>query len=264
MPYKTDNLYSKIYSLDNLLLAYEKARENKEKKPDVKEFKKNLLGNLLDLHYELRHMDYKPKPLKTFPLRDPKTRKISKSDFRDRVVHHAVVNILESIFDKGFIDDSCANRIGKGSTFALKRFDKFKKKASNNGTIECYCLKADIKHYFQEVNHKLLLRAIKRRVKNKKVIWLIKRILENNVHDNPEGKGMPLGNLTSQFFANVYLHELDRFVKHELKAKYYIRYVDDFVILHKSKSQLEIWKEEINNFLNNKLNLELHPDKSKI
>ena len=139
---------------------------------------------------ELKYQTYKPKPLKTFILRDPKTRKISKSDFRDRIVHHALLRVIEPIFDKTFIYDSCANRKGKGNLFAIKRFDLFIRKVSRNGKIngwfnnnqiKGYCLKADIKHYFQEVNHEILLKIIKRKIKDEKVIWLIKRILNNNV-----------------------------------------------------------------------------------
>ena len=259
--------------MKNLISAWKKARKGKTKKDYVIEFEKNLGENLRALHYELKVQTYKPKPLKTFILRDPKTRKISKSDFRDRVVHHALVRVIEPIFEKIFIYDSCANRKTKGTLFALKRFEKFKRKVSRNGKIngwfnnnqiKGYCLKADIKHYFQEVNHEMLLKIIKRKIKDEKVIWLIEKILENNVYDNPKGKGMPLGNLTSQFFANVYLNELDKFVKHELKAKYYIRYVDDFVLLSSSKEKLCIWDGAIRNFLEEKLNLELHKQKSRI
>jgi len=272
------NLYQEIYSMGNLTLAWRKARKGKTKKKDIKEFEENIIGNLLDLHFELKNQTYKPMPLETFVLRDPKTRKISKADFRDRVVHHAIINILEPIFDKTFIYDSCANRKGKGNLFAIKRFDKFKRKVSRNGKVvgqfndnqvEGYYLKADIKHYFQEVNHEILIKSIQRKIRDKKVIWLIKSILDNGgilreTDTTYLQKSMPLGNLTSQFFANIYLNELDYFVKHKLKAKYYIRYVDDFVILHKSNCQLIQWKKQINEFLNDKLKLKLHSDKSKI
>ena len=203
-------------------------------------------------------------PLKTFILRDPKTRKISKSDFRDRVIHHALINIIEPIFDKTFIYDSCANRKGKGTSFAVKRFEEFQRKVTKNYSSYGYCLKADIKHYFPEVNHDILISIIKRRIKDEKFIWLIKKIIKNTPNGSDQEKGMPLGNLTSQFFANVYLNELDYFVKHSLKAKYYIRYVDDFVILHSSKEQLKIWKDKIQKFLKYNLNLDLHPEKSKM
>jgi len=262
---KTDkNIYLEIYSMENLILAWKKAKKGKTKKDCVIEFEKSLGANLRVLHDELKNQTYKPKPLKTFILRDPKTRKISKSHFRDRIVHHALVNILEQIFNKTFIYDSCANRRGKGNLFAIKRFEKFQRKATCNLTSKAYCLKADVKHYFQEVSHKILLEIIKRKVSDEKVLWLVKRILENNVSDDKKEKGMPLGNLTSQFFANIYLNELDYFVKQELKAKYYIRYVDDFIALHSSKGQLEMCKNEISKFLKENLNLELHPDKSKI
>ena len=287
---ETDNLYPEIYNIGNLILAWRKARKGKTKKEYVIEFEQDTLGNLLKLSEELKTQAYKLTPLKTFILRDPKTRKISKSAFRDRIVHHALFRIIEPIFDKGFIYDSCANRIGKGNLFALKRFDLFKRRVVNNLKTEAFCLKADIKHYFQEVNHEILLGIIKRKITDGMVIGLIKKILNNAPNPfcsrpcslpesnislaksfapppNETGfckKGMPLGNLTSQFFANVYLNELDYFVKHKLKAKYYIRYVDDFVILHKNKAQLEIWETEISVFLRETLRLELHPQKSKI
>lgn len=265
------NLYNKIISFGNLFLAYKKARKGKTKKDYVIEFEKNLIKNLLQLHEELKNQTYMPKPLQTFILRDPKTRKISKLDFRDRIVHHALVRIIEPIFDKGFIYDSCANRKNKGGVLSLNRFEKFQRKTTNNLSREGYCLKADIRHYFQEVDHKILLEIISRRIKDEKIIWLIKRILANlpsgkwgGGRRSLEAKGMPLGNLTSQFFANVYLNELDYFVKHKLKVKYYLRYVDDFVILYESREQLEKWKKEINIFLSSNLKLDLHPDKSKI
>ena len=278
MPKTYNHLYSKIYSLKNLILAWRKARKGKTKKDYLIEFEADLRKNLLKLHEELKNQIYQTRPLITFILRDPKTRRISKSNFRDRIIHHALIRIIEPIFNKSFIHDSCANQIGKGNLFALGRFYLFMRKVSRNGKnnrwlnnnqIEGYCLKADIKHYFEEVNHQILLEILKRRIKDEKVIWLIKIILNNlpagsggEPHFN--SKGMPLGNLTSQFFANVYLNEFDYFVKHKLRAKYYIRYVDDFVILYNSKEQLKIWKAEIDKFLKEKLKLELHPDKSKI
>src|SRR3989344_797943 len=153
---ETNNLYPKIYNLSNLLLAWRKARKEKTKKDYVKEFEKDTIENLLLLHEELKNETYFPKPLRTFILRDPKTRRISKSAFRDRIVHHAIVNILEPIFDKSFIYDSCANRKGKGNLFALKRFEKFARKLTKNFHGKVFCLKADIKHYFKEINHEIL------------------------------------------------------------------------------------------------------------
>ncbi len=178
-------------------------------------------------------------------------------------MHHALCNIIEPIFNKTFIYDSYANRIGKGVLKAINRFKIFSRKVARNYISNAFVLKADIKHYFENVDREILIKIIDGKIKDEKVIWLIKQVL-NNFTSKINGRGMPLGNLTSQFFANVYLNELNQFVKHELKAKYYIRYVDDFVILENNKNKLEYCQKEINNFVHINLNLELHPDKSKI
>ncbi|MFH1520627.1 MAG: RNA-directed DNA polymerase [Candidatus Micrarchaeota archaeon] len=133
----------------------------------------------------------------------------------------------------------------------------------DNNAIIGYIFKADIKHYFETVNHEILLRLIRVKIKDEKVMWLIETILKNHKIE-VVGRGMPLGNLTSQFFANFYLNELDYFVKHELNAEYYIRYVDDFVILHNDKRVLENWEHEIDIFLRENLKIELHPEKTRI
>ncbi len=188
MAHTYNNLYYEIISWKNLILAWKKARKGKTKMDYVIEFEANLRENLLKLREELENQTYFPKPLRDKIINDPKTRKISISDFRDRIVHHAICNIIESIFDKRFIYDSCANRKGKGNLFALKRFDEFARKISKNGKIKNlidnnqikgYCLKADIKHYFEEVNHDVLVGTIGRKIKDKQVIWLIRQILNN-------------------------------------------------------------------------------------
>lgn len=257
------NLWRKLCSYENLKLAYKKARRHKTTKHYVVEFEKDLKNNLLLLRSELLLHCYRPKPLVSFVIYDPKARRISKSAFRDRIIHHAVCNIIEPILDKTFIFDSYANRAGKGTLNAVNRFDYFKKKASKNNTRNCYILKADIKKYFENVDHNILINIIRKKIKDPTLLWLIKMILANNVGIERE-KGMPLGNLTSQFFANVYLNELDYFVKNRLKAKYYIRYVDDLVILDNDKAELEGWMSEISKFLKEKLSVQLHPEKSKI
>ena len=182
------NIYPKIYHLGNLIIAWRKARKNKTKKEYVLDFEKNLHKNLYNLHLELKNKTYSPKPLKTFILRDPKTRKISKSDFRDRIIHHALCRVIEPIFEKSFIYDSYANRKEKGNLKAIKRFDYFIRKVSRNGKlngwfnnnqIKGYCLKADIKHYFQEVNHNTLTNIIKRKIKDKQTLCLINKIIKN-------------------------------------------------------------------------------------
>ncbi len=278
------NIYGNLCSYANLELAFRKARKGKTAKHYVVEFEKNLKDNLLLLRTELLLHCYSPHPLVHFIVKDPKTRKISKSAFKDRIVHHALCNIIEPLFENTFIHDSYANRKGKGTLNAIKRFDGCKRTVSKNNTLPCYVLKADIRKYFDNVDHSTLLSIIKKRVKDAKIMWLIRKIFSNyhagggeSSPQEVEGsanlrfaglssqarKGMPLGNLTSQFFANVFLNELDQFVKHKLKATYYIRYVDDFVILHNNKGLLEHYKWEIQNFLKT-IKLELHPDKSKI
>ena len=257
------DLYSQLCSYSNLYLAYKKARKGKTRKQYVIDFEKDIVHNLLLLQTDLSFHIYTPKPLQTFILRDPKTRTINKSAFRDRVVHHALCNIITPLLEKSFIFDSFANRKGKGTFKAIERFSQFARKVSYNNTRNVFALKADIKRYFEYVDHSILLRILKRTISDVRVLWLINLILQHYETDT-NGRGMPLGNLTSQFFANVYLNELDQFVKHELKAKYYLRYVDDFVILHHSSKLLKKYMERIDTFLDLQLNLVLHPQKSKI
>lgn len=257
------NLWQELCSIDNLFLAYTRARKHKTLKSYVVLFEKNLNKNLLQLQWELLTFTYRPKPLETFTIRDPKTRKISKSDFRDRIIHHALCNIIEPIFEKAFIHDSYANRITKGTLNAVERFEYFKRKVSKNNQKDCYILKADIRQYFETVNHEILIRIIEKKIRDKNILWLIKIILSNH-KTSVTGRGMPLGNLTSQFFANVYLDTLDQYIKKKLHAKYYIRYVDDFVLLSDSEKELIEQREKINTFLIEKLALKLHPEKTKI
>ena len=188
----TNNFYSDVICIKNLFLAYREARKGKTKKKYVIKFEANLRENLLKLHEDLKNQIYYPKPLIVFILRDPKTRKISKSDFRDRIVHHALHRIIEPLFDKSFIHDSCANRKGRGNLFALERFYQFYREVTRNNAKEAFCLKADIKHYFEEVNHEILIKMIKRKISDERVIWLIKQILNNL----PETRSPPPPNET--------------------------------------------------------------------
>jgi len=266
------NLFESVYSEENLFKAYRKARKGKGKKYYVINFEKNLHFELSKLKSELKTGNYAPRPLNRFVIHDPKTRVIHAPDFRDRVVHHAINNILEPIFDRTFIYDSYASRKRKGTHAALQRFDAFKKKVSRNGMLvpsavdnnmACgFVLKADIKHYFPSVNHAILICLIERKLSDKKLLTLLKKIIVE--YATEKGRGMPLGALTSQMFANIYLNPLDHFVKERLSAKFYLRYLDDFVILHRSRKQLIEWKSEINTFLVSKLALELHNEKTSI
>ena len=165
------------------MLSWEKAKKGKTKKRYIKRFKRDLKWNLKKLQKELESQIYEPKPLKRFILRDPKTRKISKSAFRDRVVHNALCNLIAPILEKSFIYDSYANQIGKGTHKALERFDKFKRKVSKNNTKNCYVLKGDIYHYFEEIDHNVLIDIIKNKVEDEKVIFLISKILKNSTRE---------------------------------------------------------------------------------
>ena len=270
---KTYNkLYEKLYSKENLISAFKKARKGKKSKNYVINFESNLDKNINILQKQLKDKKYYPSRLSKFVIRDPKTRTIHSSIFRDRIVHHAIINIIQPIFEKRFIHDSFASRKNKGTHIAVKRFEYFARKVSSNGrkinspytnnSIRGYVLKADIKHYFDTIDHNILISILRKKIKDKELIKLIIIVLYN-FESQVKGKGLPLGNYTSQFFANVYLNNLDYFVKHKLKAKYYIRYVDDFIILDKDKKVLLDLKDKIEKYLKN-LRLELHPDKSEI
>ncbi|MFH1802516.1 MAG: hypothetical protein ABH864_03620 [archaeon] len=183
------NLYPKLCSYKNLELAFEKAKKNKGSNRHIKEFEKNLSQNLLEIKRELEYFTYKPAPLTRFTIQDPKIRTIRKAIFRDRVVHHAIVNILDPIYEIRFIPDSCANRIGRGTSAALKRFDEFKRQVSKNGKevpnainnnmVQGYVLKADVKKFFDSVSQKKLVEILERRVRDNRIIWLIRQVLEN-------------------------------------------------------------------------------------
>jgi len=266
------NLYPKIYSMNNLIKAYKKARKRKTKRHAIIEFEKDLVDNLENLQKSLISKTYQPSPMKRFIVQDPKSRVIHASEFQDRIIHHALINIIGPIFERTFIHDSYASRVGKGTRNAIKKFDKFKWKTSRNGRVihneinknkvVGYVLKADIRKYFDEVDHSILIKTIQRKIKDGDVIFLIRKILMN-FYSSTEGRGMPLGNYTSQFFANVYLNRLDHFIKHQLKANYYIRYVDDFIIFNRDKKELQEYESKISHYLS-KIKLSFHKDKSKI
>ncbi len=268
---KYHNLYKELCNLENLYLAFKKARKGKSKKDYVINYEADLENNLRILQEDLTNKIYVPYPLKKFIVRDPKTRTIHSSILKDRIVHHAVINILSPIYEKIFIYDSFASRKNKGTHNAVIRFESFVKKVSSNGklvrdyfnnnSIKGYVLKADFRHYFDSVNQEVLISILRKKIDDEDVIKLVKAVLENFCIS--EGIGMPLGNYTSQFFANVYLNELDYYVKHILKARYYIRYVDDFVILHRRKETLDYYLQHINNFLPS-LKIKLHPNKTEI
>ncbi len=181
---------------------------------------------------------------------------------RDRVLFQGVYQQLYQIFDRGFIHDSYASREGKGTHAGVKRFEIFAKKVSANYTKPALVLKCDIRKFFDGIDHSILFALITRRVSDERLCSLVRNIISS--FQTTEGKGLPLGNVTSQLFANIYLDELDQFVKHHLKIKCYIRYCDDFVILGNDRSVLEHITGNIRAFLRETLLLELHPCKVTI
>jgi len=221
----------------------------------VQEFEFNLEDNLFALHHDLRNKNYQHGDYSSFYIYDPKLRHIHKALVRDRLLHHAIFRALYPIFDKKFIYDSYSCRLDKGVHKGILRLRQFTMKASVNYRSPAYALKCDVKKFFASVNHEILLSLIRKEISDSDALWLIEEILKSYE------SGLPLGNVTSQLFANIYLNELDQFVKHQLKEKYYIRYCDDFVILHKNKLHLERSVALLEDFLESKLSLRLHPNK---
>ena len=218
----------------------------------------NLEDNIFQLYSELASQTYRHSDYTAFYITDPKLRRIHKATVRDRLLQHAIFRVLYPIFDCSFIFDSYSCRLGKGTHRAVRRLKQFCQKLSGNNSRNIWALKCDVKKFFDSMDHHTLFDLVERKVTDKKALWLIEQII-NSYHTNP-GRGLPIGNVTSQLFANIYLNELDQFIKHELKARYYLRYCDDFVVL-KSREQLSEIVERVGKFLDDELKLSLHPDK---
>ncbi len=268
---KFGKLYDKIYTFPNLLAAWYKARKGKRKTPAVAAFEANLEWELLRLSEELSAKTYRPGSYTTFKIYDPKERLISAAPFRDRVVHHALCNIIEPFFEKIFIYDSYANRKGKGTHRAIERYQYYARRYE-------YVLKCDIRKFFPSIDLQILKEEIRRKISCTGTLWLIDAIIDNsNPQENhiiwfpgddlftpqERRKGLPIGNLTSQFWANVYMNRFDHFVKEQLGVPGYIRYVDDFVLFSNNKDQLWQWKENVMQYLAT-LRLILHANKTHI
>ena len=252
--------FEDIISAENLLEAWKEFIKGKRSKSDVQEFSLNLMDNILSLHQELSNHIYIHGGYQAFNISDPKPRNIHKASVRDRLLHHAIYRILYPFFDRTFIDDSYSCREGKGTHKAISRFRNFSRKVSKNNTKTCWILKCDIKKFFASIDHKILKEILKVYIPDKNILWLLDRVIDS-FSSNNFGVGLPLGNLTSQLLVNIYMNEFDQFIKHKLKAKYYIRYADDFVIFSDNKESLQNQILLIKEFLKNKLKLELHPNK---
>jgi len=252
--------FEDIVSIDNLLAAWQEFIKGKINKADVQKFSFRLMNNILSLHRDLINRKYRHGGYQCFKIKDPKTRTIHKASVRDRLLHHAVYRLLYPFFDRIFISDSFSCRKNKGTHKSLDRFRSFARRVSKNNTKTCWILKCDIKKFFASINQSILLEILKKYIPDKNIIHLLKEIIFSFCSAE-YGTGLPLGNLTSQLFANVYMNEFDQFVKHKLKVKCYARYADDFVILSENKEDLENKIGPIKNFLHNELKLTLHPDK---
>lgn len=265
------NLWPELVSFENLLLAARKAQKGKRFKDSTARFNLNLEKELLRIQKELKEKTYTSGRYKEFVIYEPVKRLISAAPYRDRVVHHALCNIIEPLFEKTFIYDSYANRKEKGTHRAIGRFSSYMRKYN-------YVLKCDIKKFFPSIDHGILYSILEKKIADRDVLWLMKTIID---HSNPQepvldyfegdnlfalferNRGLPIGNLTSQFFGNVYLNGFDHFIKDELGYKAYLRYVDDFAVFTNDKRELLEIKTRMEGYLQ-KLRLELHPVKTRI
>ena len=250
------NLWSQITSWENLLLAARKARCSKRKRPNVARFEADLEMELMELRSELLERKYMPGQYRSFYIYEPKKRLISAAPYRDRVVHHALCNVIEPLFEKRFIEDSYANRRGKGTHAALGRYLQYSRSHR-------YVLRCDISRYFPSIDHEILYAKLSRTVRCSGARWLIRVIINASNPQEPVAgyfpgddlftpfgrrRGLPIGNQTSQFFANVYLDQFDHFVKEELRLPY-VRYVDDFAVFANRKDILRDVRERMSRFL---------------
>lgn len=263
--------------MGNLLASWQQFRGGKRSREDVGQFERALESELFALHRDLRDGTYRRGGYTGFYITDPKLRHIHKAEIRDRIVHHAVYRVLYPIFNPTFIHDSYSCRLDKGTHRAVKRLESFTRKVSRNYTQPCWALKCDIRKFFDSVDHEILTTLLEKRIDDERVRDLLKEIVGS--YETPSiwpapnrererestlalgAKGIPIGNLTSQLFANIYMDPFDQFVKHELKERYYLRYTDDFVILGNSRAELEALLPRIRKFLVEHLRLELHPKK---
>ncbi len=240
-------------------MAWKEFLNGKRKRKDVRTFEIKLADNIFDLRDSLKFGTYKHGSYLAFTVHDPKRRNIHKASVRDRLLHRAIYRKLYPPYDKIFIADSYSCRDNKGIHKALGRFKKFYWKVSKNNRRTAWVLKCDIRKFFDSIDHQILVSILSKKIADQNILLLLEKIIAS--FEKTSGRGIPLGNLTSQLFANIYMHEFDQFVKQTLKIKYYIRYADDFVFLSQSKPELENFLPKIKKFLENELELDLHPNK---
>ncbi len=260
------NIFEEMISLERLFNSWKEFKRGKTKRKDVQFFERNLETNIFQLHRDLVSQTYQHGNYKEFFVHDPKIRHIRKAEVRDRLVHQSIYTTLVQIYEPKFVFHSFSCRKGKGTHKAINSLKKMILKVSKNNTKPCYVLKCDIRKFFDSVDHEILKKQLNKVVLDEKSQWLFSEIIESCVllSNNNRKRGLPIGNLTSQIFTNIYLNELDQFVKHQLRQKYYIRYADDFVILDQNKNLLTQLIPKIRTFLDQNLKLQLHPQKMSI
>ena len=249
------HLFEQMTDYGSLLAAVHRARRGKGNRAEVARFVFDLEPNLLELQEELRSGCYRMQPYRAFVIREPKRRQICAAHFRDRVVHHAVCAALDPIFDGCLIDDTYACRRGKGSHAAVRRLQQLARQSP-------YLLMGDIRRYFETVDHDVLKALYRRKLKDRELLSLLDRLVDHPLPGGKSGKGLPIGNLTSQYFANLYLGQLDHFVKERLRIPGYVRYMDDFAVFADSKARLQATLGEIRSFLAETLRIELREERT--
>lgn len=247
--------YQELTSIENLFQAWDEFKKGKTRKADLQIFERHLEDNLFGLQKTLVSKVYCHGNYEDFYVQDPKRRHIHKAVVADRVVHHLLYKYLYDLFDSTFIFDSYSCRLSKGTHKAVDRLEIFTRKVSKNYTCPCWALKCDVRKFFASIDRQTLLDLLERWVIDRDILWLLTEVIESFPG------GIPLGNLTSQIFANIYLDRLDQFIKSELKIKYYLRYADDFIMLANDRKYLEDLIDPIKIFLFDHLKLELHPEK---
>ena len=258
---KFTRLYKDIRKLDHLLDAWEQFLSGKKNRADVIGFQNHLMDNVCDLNRLLEQKTYVHGAYHAFNISDPKPRNIHKATVCDRLLHHLIHFELYPYFDQKFIFDSYSCRVDKGTHKAMNRFTEFSRIVSKNHSRTCWVLECDIRKFFANIDHKILKDILARHIEDDDLQKLLEHIIDSFSTVGRMDVGLPLGNLTSQLFVNIYMNEFDQFMKRTVKAEHYIRYADDFVILHEDRECLSNLIPVIVNFLESKLKLSLHPKK---
>lgn len=253
MPKTYGDLWPRIIDIDNIYRAYLAARDKKREKPEVLAYDSRREENLITAHNELVWHMWKPRPFREFIVCEPKKRLIHAPQFSDRVIHHALVRVIEPLFERKMISNSFACRKGLGTHKAVSTAQKYARAVSRSGRF--WFLKGDIHHYFPSIDHEVLKKIIRRTVRDKDTLWLIDTIIDKSGF---QGVGLPIGTLTSQLFANIYLDAFDHYMKDILGIKYYLRYMDDFIVFGNNKSELKGILISARQWLKTNLNLTLN------